>query len=69
MSILSKANMRATLEIDISKIKYNVQKVCEMVAPCKLTAVVKANAYGLGVIEVAQICKEAGADSFGVMKL
>lgn len=57
---------RVTVEVDLGKIKSNFQKVCASVAPGKVTAVVKANAYGLGVIEIAQICKEAGADSFGV---
>ena len=66
MSNLSKASMRVTLEVNLGQIKRNFQEVCKLVAPSKVTAVVKANAYGLGVIEIAQICKEAGADSFGV---
>ncbi|MBU8902590.1 MAG: alanine racemase [Victivallales bacterium] len=66
MPNLSKASTRVTLEINLGQIKRNFQEVCKLVAPSKVTAVVKANAYGLGVIEIAQICKEAGADSFGV---
>jgi len=61
-----KLNSRVTVEVDLGKIKENFRKVCQSVAPGKITAVVKANAYGLGVIEVAKVCKEAGADSFGV---
>ncbi len=66
MSNLSKASMRVTLEIDRAGIKQNFRKICNLVAPGKVTAVVKANAYGLGVIEIAQLCRDAGADSFGV---
>jgi alanine racemase len=69
MSNLNKASMRVTLEVDLGRIKRNFQEVCKLVAPSKVTAVVKANAYGLGVIEISQICKEAGADSFGVADL
>ena len=61
-----KSNNRVTVELDLAKIKSNFQKVCASVAPAKVSAVVKANAYGLGVMVVAQACKEAGADSFGV---
>jgi alanine racemase len=66
MSYLNKSSNRVTLEVDLGKIKHNFQKVCESVAPGKVTAVLKANAYGLGVMEVAKVCVEAGADSFGV---
>lgn len=66
MSYRNKPSHRVTLEVDLEQIKRNVQGVCSLVSPSKVTAVVKANAYGLGVIEIAQICKEAGADSFGV---
>ena len=66
MSNLNKASTRVTLEVDLAQIKRNFEEVCKLVFPSKVTAVVKANGYGLGVLEIAQICKEAGADSFGV---
>lgn len=66
MSNLNKASTRVTLEVNLAQIKRNFQEICKMVAPSKVTAVVKANGYGLGVLEIAQVCKEAGADSFGV---
>jgi alanine racemase len=69
MSNSSKSATRVILEVDLGKIKRNVQKFCELVAPAGITAVVKANAYGLGAREVAQTCREAGADSFGVADL
>lgn len=69
MANLSKAGTRVTIEVDLGKIKRNIQKFCELVAPGKITAVIKANAYGLGALEVAQVCREAGVDSFGVADL
>ncbi|MFA6714837.1 MAG: alanine racemase [Victivallales bacterium] len=66
MANLSKASTRVTLEVDLGKIKRNIQKFCELVSPGKITAVVKANAYGLGAVEVARACRDAGVDSFGV---
>ncbi len=66
MSNLNKASTRVTLEVNLAQIKRNFEEICKLVAPSKVTAVVKANAYGLGVLEIAQVCKEAGADSFGV---
>ncbi len=66
MSNLNKPSTRVTLEVNLTQIKHNFQAVCRLVAPSKVTAVVKANGYGLGVLEIAQVCKEAGADSFGV---
>jgi len=61
-----KSSNRVTIEVDLGKIRSNFQKICKSVAPARVTAVLKANAYGLGVMEVAKVCMEAGADSFGV---
>lgn len=66
MSNQNKASTRVTLEVNLTQIKRNFQEVCRLVAPSKVTAVVKANGYGLGVLEIARACKDAGADSFGV---
>lgn len=60
---------RVTFEVNLAEIKNNFSKIRNAVAPGKVTAVLKANAYGLGVHEVAKACKEAGADSFGVADL
>ena len=40
MSNFNKTSMRVTLEVDLGKIKHNIKKVCELVAPSKVTAVV-----------------------------
>jgi alanine racemase len=66
MSNLNKAGTRVTLEVNLAQIENNFREICKMVAPSKVTAVVKANGYGLGVLEIARVCKDAGADSFGV---
>ncbi|QSH40537.1 alanine racemase [Lentisphaerota bacterium ZTH] len=60
---------RVRLEVDLGKIRSNVKKIRSAVAPCGVTAVLKANAYGLGVRKVAEACMDAGADSFGVAEL
>ena len=66
MSTLNKFAGRVILEVDLGKIRSNFRKICALVAPGKVTAVLKANAYGLGVMTVAKVCMEAGADSFAV---
>lgn len=58
---------RTWAEIDLSAIKENYHTVRQQVDPSvKVMAVVKANAYGHGVEEVAPMLEELGADFFGV---
>ncbi len=60
--------MRATVaEISVSAIKHNIQILRSHVkSDTKFEAVVKANAYGHGMLEVAKIALEAGAEQLGV---
>ena len=59
--------MRPTLcEIDLRAISHNVGKLREMVAPTPLCAVVKANGYGHGSVQVARAALDAGAGWLGV---
>ena len=51
----------AWAEIDLDAIAHNVMVLRERVAPAALWAVVKANAYGHGAIDVARVAMEAGA--------
>ncbi len=60
---------RVNLEIDLGKLKENVRKIRSRVAPSRLMAVLKANAYGLGVAKVAEVAREAGASAFGVAEI
>ena len=53
--------------VDLGAIQMNVaQEKAQLQAGQKLFAVVKANAYGHGLIQVAQAAKKAGADGFCV---
>ncbi len=54
-------------EINLNSIIHNYQEVRRLVGPqVKIMAVVKANAYGHGVLEVAKTLGKAGADRFAV---
>lgn len=54
------------LRVDLSAIRHNVREVAEAAAPAKVLAVVKANAYGHGAVQVSQAALEAGADMLAV---
>ncbi len=65
MSTLS----RVRLEIDLGKLANNVRELKRRVTPCRFMAVLKANAYGLGVTPVAQTMTNCGVDYFGVAEI
>ena len=46
--------MQARLEIDLQAIRANAEAIARFVAPARFAAVVKANAYGHGIVEVAR---------------
>src|SRR5579872_5896850 len=46
--------MQALLEVDLAAIAANVDAISRFVAPARFAAVVKANAYGHGIVEVAR---------------
>ena len=54
---------RAWLEIDLDAIIANLRMIAERCAPCKLIAVVKADAYGMGARQVAAAAVESGVVS------
>jgi alanine racemase len=60
--------MRAEAIIDLSAIKHNVAHL-KTQSGTKLLAVVKADAYGHGLVPVAQAAISAGADMLGVALL
>ena len=60
--------MRAEAIVDLSAIKANVQ-LLKKTAGTNLCAVVKADAYGHGLVEVATAALSAGADYLGVALL
>ncbi len=60
---------RVWLEIDLDTLKENFKRIQEVASPLKVTAILKANAYGLGVKRIAKTLVEAGADGFGAAEL
>ncbi len=60
--------MRATrVEIDLAAIRHNIRQIRSILKPAtSITAVVKANAYGHGVIPVSHTALSAGADCLAV---
>ena len=55
--------------IDLGAVRSNVETLRALVAPAKLMAVVKADAYGHGALAVARAAVDAGADWLGVADL
>lgn len=60
---------RIWLEVDLDILEQNFRRICKAVKPLKVMAVLKANAYGLGVIPVAERLLDAGAEGFCVAEL
>jgi alanine racemase len=57
---------RVWLEIDLGRLISNYRKIRTAVAPAEVLAVLKANAYGLGVLPIARALSDAGVTQFGV---
>lgn len=57
------------LIVDCDAIAANYHRLVERVAPAKCGAVIKANAYGLGIAEVAAALRQAGCRIFFVARL
>ena len=59
----------AQLHIDLGALAANYRALCRIAAPGRVSAVVKANAYGLGVGPVAAALVAVGCDTFFVSSL
>ena len=57
---------RVWLDIDLGKLRRNLARIRERVAPCGVIAVLKADAYGLGVEPIARALAGAGVAGFAV---
>lgn len=57
------------LVINLQALRENFQKIKEKVAPAKVMPILKANAYGHGLVRVAQLMEELHADYIGVAVL
>jgi len=60
------ARASGILDIDLSAITANWRRLRSLVAPAACAAVVKADAYGTGLVEAGSALAEAGCDSFFV---
>ncbi len=61
---------RTWAEVNLGAIAHNIQQTRLRIGKdVRLMAVVKANAYGHGAIEVARVARKAGADALGVATL
>ena len=60
------AGARAEIVVDLDAIEHNARVLSALVAPAALMAVVKADAYGHGMLEVAEAARRAGAAWLGV---
>jgi alanine racemase len=62
--------VRPTLvEVDLSRLTANFQAIRQQVAPARVMPILKANAYGHGLLRVAQLMESLGADYIGVAVL
>ena len=57
---------RVWIEVDLTTLCANYSKIASAVAPARVMAVLKANAYGLGARPIADALASAGVDRFGV---
>ena len=55
-----------TIQVDLAAIRDNYQLIKQHVHPAKVMAVVKANAYGHGMLQVAKTLDGIGVDALGV---
>ena len=62
----SQPSARVWLDIDLDKLRRNLVRIRERVAPCGVIAVLKADAYGLGVEPIARALAKAGVAGFAV---
>ena len=69
MKATSPAPSRVTLETDLSILEDNFRKIREGVAPLGVIAVLKADAYGLGMPEIARRLGRAGAAGIATAEL
>lgn len=60
---------RSWLEIDMVAVLANFERIAETVAPSKVMPILKANAYGLGVLPLAKALAKAGADRIGLAEI
>jgi len=69
-TISSNEIVRPTLvEVDLKRLANNFYAIRQHVAPARVMPILKANAYGHGLLRVAQLMESLGADYIGVAVL
>jgi alanine racemase len=69
-TITTNGVVRPTLvEVDLRRLAENFRKIQAKVAPAKMMPILKANAYGHGLVKVASLMQSLGADYLGVAVL
>jgi len=69
-TITSNGVVRPTLvEVDLGRLADNFHAIRRKVAPARMMPILKANAYGHGLVEVARLMESLGADYLGVAVL
>lgn len=66
---LSKVSHPAWIEIDLKSFQLNLLNIRKRIGSSKLCCIVKANAYGHGLVPMAEAACLAGVDYFGVAHL
>jgi alanine racemase len=54
------------VEVDLNAIKENYKKIKKHVGDCRIMPILKANAYGHGLLKIAKLFEELNADYLGV---
>ncbi|NQT26885.1 alanine racemase [candidate division KSB1 bacterium] len=57
------------VEVNLSRLRDNFNAIRNHVDPAKIMPILKANAYGHGMVRIAQLMEELGADYIGVAVL
>lgn len=57
------------VEVNLSRLRQNFYKIRDAVAPAKMMPILKANAYGHGLVRIAGLMQELKADYIGVAVL
>jgi alanine racemase len=69
-TITTNGVVRPTLvEVDLTRLAHNYRAIQLAVSPAKVMPILKANAYGHGLVEVARSLETLGVDYFGVAVL
>ncbi len=66
MSVADTSTRWAWVDVDLDAIRHNIEHLRSVVAPSAVWAVVKANGYGHGAVDVAAAALDAGAEGLCV---